>query len=125
MVKLYSLCMAVCAISATGSLFSAENNFANGDYLKFKLDPQLQIIAAREYGSMKFLLPEEEFMNKVITDAVPLSEEDKRAINVGFAKARVDGKVHNVPYTLKEIKFLSAIYYKKKRDGFVVMVTEN
>jgi hypothetical protein len=122
--KLHSLCIVLCAISATGSLFSSEN-FANGDYLKFKLDPKLQIIGAGEYGSMKFLLPKDEFMNKVITDVVPLNEEDKRAINVGFAKARVDGKVHNVPYALEQAKFLSAIYYKQKRDGFVVMVTED
>jgi hypothetical protein len=115
--------MALCAISATGFVFSSENSLANGDFLKFKLDQSLEIIGASEHGTMKFLFPKSEFMHKVITDAVPLSQDDKSAMNLGFASARVDGKIQNVPYTLEQMQFLAAIQYKQKRDGFVVKVT--
>src|SRR5689334_3273758 len=101
--KLYSLLMALCAISTTGSLLSAEKQAC----LKFKLDTELRIVSAGEFGGMKFLYPVSDFLNKIITLAVPLSEDDQKAINIGLCQAYVSGDLVKVPYTLEQIKFLA------------------
>lgn len=90
--------------------------------LNFKLDSELKIVAAQEQGGMKFLYPESTFMGMVITQAVPLSEEDQLALDAAFGQAYETGDLVHAEYALEGIKFLAAVQYEE--GYFFVKVTE-
>lgn len=93
-------------------------------HLLFILNDKKEIV---EYGSrnMEFACPAKDFMGKKITDAVPLSDADQKALRRGLRGAKASsGKTEKlVPYTLNEIRFCAAI--KHRTNQYRVVVRQN
>jgi hypothetical protein len=123
MMNVSKLLIVLGIVGATNSLMSSETVSTKPGYLLFKCDNSLHIIG---YGckNMDFLVPGKEFMRKVLTEAVPLSDGDKARMNLGFNQARATKKRQDVPYTLENAQFLAKITYKQHTNGFSVKVKE-
>jgi hypothetical protein len=121
------LCLMLTSLAlSAGITFCAEKSpqsIALKRELFFALDKDRQII---EYGcrNMEFLISPQEFLGKVITEAVPLDDVSKEAINNGLVKAVENpGWIQSVNYTLFDHKFVAAIRYGN--DQYRIKVKPN
>ena len=120
--KVHILAALLCTISLNS--FAAEKKDEN-PHLKFNLDDALRIKGAEEHGGMKFLVPASEFMGKVITDAVPLEEGDRKKLQDALKAARIKGDSQEVVYKLQAMFFLAHITHDTDENSFSVKVTES
>lgn len=92
-------------------------------YLGFTTDKKLYI---REYKSenMEFAVAPKEFVGKKLTEAVPLSDKDKKALKNGFKRAREKEETRRVSYSIADAQFLAAIRYVKDKEQYSVKVTQ-
>jgi len=119
--KLNIVLASVCFIGTYGCITAMDHK--KDAYLKFKLDKELHVVDSKA-KHMQFFLSPADFTGKVITEAVPLSPEDKIAVTSACQNAFVIRKTkQKVEYTLGEKRFIAAIKYKK--DSFSVKVRES
>jgi len=132
--KSHLLVASLCVACSAGTVFSMQQVEPKKEkapqasrvldaYLAFTLDNSLCI---REYKTknMEFLVPPSEFMGKKFTDAVPLSDKDKKALAHGFMQAIEKDEKRRVSYTTHDIQFSAAVKYLKDKDQYCVTVTQ-
>lgn len=130
MMKSYALLTLMFVICSTGSLMSMEQG--KKGRLNFTLDHFRRIKGYSAQNMAYDTLPED-FLDKNILTAVPLNEDDRKALDAGFNQAVEKQITVSVPYSLVdreslvEEKFLATItpvIKRNKQHNFFVKVTE-
>lgn len=117
------MCLAA-SVFAMDKMYKAEpQSCAMRSYLRFKTDEELHI---REYESknMEFAVAPKEFVGKKLTEAVSLSNKDKKALEHGFKRARKKGETKRVSYSIADAQFVAAIKYVQDKEQYSVRVTQ-
>jgi len=129
--KSYALLTLMFVVCSTGSLMSMELIKYEKSRLNFTLN-HLRCIKGYSAQNMNYDVLPQDFIGKNILDAVPLNENDYKALDKGLTKAVEKQITVCVPYSLKdkeslvESKFLASItsvIKENKKNNFFVKVT--
>ncbi len=119
--KLNIVFVSVCLMGAYGCIDAMD--IKKKEYLKFKVDKELRIMEHKA-KNMDFFVAPEKFLGEIITETIPLSNQDLSAMKDGFQKAMTQKKTQKIGYTLEDKQFVAKIKHDSKKDNFLVKVKE-